>query len=93
VAVFATTVQVNPGPAGSPERPFYCNGGPLEPEVLERLKPYARTTDPCQQQFTRMRNWHFDHRPVTAIAADPSGQPINSPLFPDEFTALELALE
>ncbi len=95
VAIFATTLQVNPDSAGSLERPFYRSKGRLEPELLERLKPYTIPKDSSsyQELFTRARNRHFEHRLATTIAADPPGVPINLPLLPGEYAALELALE
>ncbi|MEY9861349.1 hypothetical protein ABH935_006990 [Catenulispora sp. GAS73] len=93
VAIFATTLQVNPDSAGSLERPFYRSPGCLEPELLDRLKPYTRTSDSYRESFTRERNRHFDRRLATTIAADPPGAPIHLSLLPGEYAALELALE
>lgn len=93
VAIFATTLQVNPDSAGSLERPFYRGPGRLEPELLERLKPYARTSDSYRKSFTRVRNRFFERRLATTLAADPPGEPSNLPLLPGEYAALELILE
>ncbi|GAA2062043.1 hypothetical protein GCM10009839_86410 [Catenulispora yoronensis] len=93
VAIFATTLRVSPGSAGSLERPFYRSPGRLEPELLGRLKPYGGNWGPYSELFANVRNRHFDRRLATAIDADPPGSPINLPLLPGEFTALEVALE